>query len=544
VKLGSLPLAVFLVDATGAVVGWNRAGEELSGYLPEALRSRSLDDILELDNADNAAGLISALSDTEAPGQLKCADGRRLPVRVTVTVHSADPRQQGLHSIIVIPRALPSPSRYGLIQDLPVADIIEGLPCLFYVIDQTSHLMLWNHQLEDALEMTSEELPAYHVSKFFQESAWPEIEQKIREAFERGMSSHEAELIGKQGKRTTYLFHCALTSLAGLPCVFGTGLDISSRKRAEQALRIRERAIFASVNAIVITCCEDGEHKIEYVNPAFEQLTGYTLAEIKGRNPRFMRIDNCDVAEHERIREALKRKKSVHAVLRNAKKNGEMFWNDLRIDPVTNLDGEVTHFVAVINDITAARHYERRLHHLAHHDPLTGLANRTLLHERLKSAINYAVRNKVNGALAFIDLDNFKHVNDSFGHDVGDAVLLEIARRLRETIRGEDTVARVGGDEFTLISVEGHQPATAVALADRLLETVAQDFAIDGHRLRVGMSIGIAFYPADGTTANALLSNADAALYRAKADGRGVFRVFEAAMDKELRERHGDKEPT
>jgi diguanylate cyclase (GGDEF)-like protein len=135
-----------------------------------------------------------------------------------------------------------------------------------------------------------------------------------------------------------------------------------------------------------------------------------------------------------------------------------------------------------------------------------------------------------------LDLDRFKDVNDVFGHSTGDALLSEMSRRLAATAEGA-FLARIGGDEFTLISADGPQPATAVALADRLLETVADDFEIDGQKLRVGLSVGIAFYPTDGMTGAALLSNADAALYRAKADGRGLLRVFEAEMDRQLRER-------
>lgn len=536
-KLGSLPLAVFVVDEAGTIMGWNRACEELTGFRPEALRNRTLDDFVELDDAESRAALISEHNNTDAPGQLKCADGRLVSVRVTVTAHSLDPAQPGRYSIIVVPRASQSPSRYGVIQDLPVADIIEGLPCVFYVIDQSSHLLLWNHQLEDTLEMTSDELAVHSVEKFFQDSTWPGIQQKIREAFEQGMSSHEAEFIGKRGKRTTCLFNCARTSLAGVPCVFGTGLDISARKSAEQSLRIRERAIYSSVNAIVITCCDEGQHRIEYVNPAFEQLTGYTLGEIKGRDPRFMRIEDCDVEEHQRIRDALKRKQSVRAILRNAKKNGDIFWNDLRIDPVTNLDGEVTHFVAVINDITAARHYERRLHHLAHHDPLTGLANRTLLHERLKSAIGYAVRHKVNGALAFIDLDNFKHVNDSFGHDVGDAVLLEISRRVRENMRGDDTVARVGGDEFVVVLTEQPSCEHVADLVARIRNSIGLPIVAAGHEILASASIGVSLFPRDGDNVDRIMRAADAAMYHAKTLGRNNCQFYSPALNQAVHQR-------
>jgi diguanylate cyclase (GGDEF)-like protein/PAS domain S-box-containing protein len=536
-NLSPLPLAVFVADAHGEITCWNRACEKLAGYAAVEIRGRRLDDIVEFDDlgqrsaSGNQPVPIAARVDAESTGSLVCADGRRLPVRVTVAPQSLDPEQPGSYSVVVVPRGGTAPSRYTLIQDLPVADIVEGLPCVFYVIDQSGRLLLWNHQLEEALEMSSEELPTVEVQSFFDETHRPGIVQKIMDAFVQGASCHEAEMVGKRGRRGTYLFHCARTSLGSLPVIFGTGLDISARKRSEQSLRIRDRAIYASVNAIVITCCEGGEHKIEYVNPAFERMTGYRLAEIKGRDPRFMRIEGCDVDEHRRIHDALERKESVHAVLRNAKKSGEMFWNELRIDPVANADGEVTHFVAVINDITEARHYERRLHHLAHHDPLTGLANRTLLQERLKQAIGFAQRNRMLGALAFIDLDNFKHINDNLGHDVGDAVLCEIAGRLRANMRDDDTVARVGGDEFVLV-INGQASASQVAdLVERIRRSVSAPVETGGREVVAGASIGVSLFPRDGKTADRVMRAADAAMYHAKSLGKNNCQFYSAELN-------------
>ena len=529
-NLSPLPLAVFVVDATGVITSWNRACEMLAGYTASDIRHQTLDRVVEFDDAGDGVSM-AARADAESVGFLLCANGHRLPIRVTVAPQSYDPGQPGAYSVIVIPRNGHGPPRYSLIQDLPVADIIEGLPCVFYVIDQSGHLLLWNHQLEEALEMSSEELPTSNVKFFFDEKERPMIVQKILDAFDYGSSSHEAELISKHGKRTTFLFHCARTSLGSLPCVFGTGLDIEARKRTEQGLRVRERAMFSSVNAILITCCEGGDNKIEYVNPAFEQITGYTLAEIKGRNPRFMRIEGCDVSEHKRIHDALVHKESVRSVLRNARKNGEVFWNDLRIDPVTNIDGEVTHFVAVINDITEARYYERRLHHLAHHDPLTGLANRTLLQDQLKQAIDHALEYGVLGALAFLDLDNFKHINDNFGHEAGDVVLQEIASRLKANVREHDTVARVGGDEFVLVINDQPSTERVADLVERIRRSVRAPIDVAGREIVPGTSIGVSLFPLDGDSVDRVMRAADAAMYHAKALGKNNAQFYTAELN-------------
>jgi len=530
VNLSPLPLAVFVVDATGVITSWNRACEKLAGYDAAAIRNRRLDAIIAFDDAATALTVRERVNE-DSTGELICADGHRVPVRVTVAPQSLDPDQAGGYSVIVVPRSGLAPTRYALIQDLPVADILEELPCVFYVIDQSGHLLLWNHQLEDALEMTSEEMPTTGVQYFFDESMRPTVVNTIRDAFEHGTTKHEWELVGKHGKRTSFLFHCCRTNLGSLPVVFGTGLDITARKKTEHGLRIRERAIYSSVNAILITCCERGDHLIEYVNPAFEQMTGYTLAEVKGRNPRFMGIAGVDEGERDRIRNALRHNQGVRAILRNRRKNGEIFWNDLRIDPVSSLDGEITHFVGVINDVTEAKHYERRLQHLAHHDALTGLANRTLLQERLKVALEAAKANRTQGALAFLDLDNFKHINDTFGHEAGDAVLREVASRLRANMRDEDTVARLGGDEFVLVIAEQPDTGQLINLIERIRQGVSTPITVGGREIVPGTSIGVSLFPQDGKTVDQVMRAADAAMYHAKTLGRNNAQFFSAELN-------------
>jgi len=162
VNLSPLPLAVFVVDAAGKITSWNRACEKLAGYGAADIRHCSLDQIIAFDDPA-AVTWIGERVNEDSTGELICADGHRVPVRVTVAPQSLDPDQPGGYSVIVVPRAGLAPTRYALIQDLPIADIIEELPCVFYVIDQSGHLLLWNHQLEDALEMASEELPTFNV---------------------------------------------------------------------------------------------------------------------------------------------------------------------------------------------------------------------------------------------------------------------------------------------------------------------------------------------------------------------------------------------
>jgi diguanylate cyclase (GGDEF)-like protein len=194
------------------------------------------------------------------------------------------------------------------------------------------------------------------------------------------------------------------------------------------------------------------------------------------------------------------------------------------------------YLISVINDLTERKHHEQRIEHLARHDPLTDLPNRTAFNDCIASTIGLAAGSRESFALLCMDLDRFKAVNDVFGHAVGDALLREVGRRLGAVSHGA-FLARLGGDEFAVITPTGMQPAAAETLAERLSAALDSDIEINGNTLRVGATIGIGIYPQDGTDAAALIANADAALFRAKAEMRGSIRFFEISMDKQLRER-------
>ena len=204
--------------------------------------------------------------------------------------------------------------------------------------------------------------------------------------------------------------------------------------------------------------------------------------------------------------------------------------------PIAGSDGNLQYMIGVVQDVTQRKRDEARIAHMAHHDPLTDLPNRTAFKECLEATLEQAAKTKENFAVLCIDLDRFKEINDVFGHAAGDKLLRQVARRLEEACQGA-FVARLGGDEFTVITAIGPQPAGAEEISDRLYAALAKDVDVDGNPLRVGLTAGVSIYPTDGSDAATLVANADAALYRAKAEGRGTLRFFEPDMDKRLRDK-------
>ena len=312
----------------------------------------------------------------------------------------------------------------------------------------------------------------------------------------------------------------------------------AERLETEEALRLRDRAVEASVNPVLIVSATDPEMPIVYVNRAFEEVTGYGRDEVIGRNCRLLQGSDPYQPELDKIRRAIAEQPDGRALLRNYRKDGSLFWNMLYVTPVRDpRTNQVTHFVGVQHDITEIKRYQDELEHQANHDALTGLANRNLLRDRLEQGLRVAHRYGRACSVAFIDLDNFKLINDSLGHDIGDQVLKIVGERLAACIREGDTVARLGGDEFVLLVTEHGRDSGRLRVAQRVIAAISQPFAIEQREFKVTCSIGIASFPHDGTDADTLLRNADTAMYRAKDLGRNTFQLYSAEMNANLDER-------
>ncbi len=311
--------------------------------------------------------------------------------------------------------------------------------------------------------------------------------------------------------------------------------EVAERRATEQALRLMTSAIESSTNAIFLS--QAGNNLIEYVNPAFEKMTGYLSAEVVGRDSRLLQGGEAEQNGSEIIAAALARGGEASAVLRNYRKDGSMFWGDWHIAPVRGHGGAPSHFVGVLNDVTEAKQLEQLLKQQANYDALTGLPNRLLLMDRIGQVVASAARQQGQAIVAFLDLDHFKDINDSLGHDAGDALLREIVARLLDCVRDSDTVARLGGDEFVVVLQDQLAGGVSLPIMQRIVERIAEPVWLLGAPHAVTCSIGISIYPQDGGDAATLLKNADTAMYRAKQIGRNSFQFFTPEMNARLNER-------
>ena len=508
----------FLTDEDGKVVTWNPACAALFGWTLQQAPGRALTELLAV---DTGWAVLAAAGGAKL--RMRFAGGREGPATLSLLrQYDARGEPQGWSAGIVVAPS-ESVSEAERVGSTPLSEVVDLLPGTFYALNREGRLLLWNHNLERLTEMTPDELAAARVIDMFEPRERALAMENIRRVFEEGAEvSMEMNYVSRSGRETPMLVGGALIACNGDQYLFGMGINISARREKERQLLLFERGLRAASNGIVITRCAGNDNIIEYVNPAFEHIAGYPADEAIGRDARFMQAPNFDTHERSQVRLALAERRPVNVVFRNMRKNGEIFWNDLSITPVRDEYGEVTHFIGVLQDVTATKQRTEHLEHEINHDALTGLANRTLLWDRLDQAVHLAQRHGAMVAVVLIDLDNFKNINDSFGHEAGDVVLKVVARRLQKAVRDSDTVARMSGDEFVLVLVDQPSVRFTLRMAERVRRAMTMPVAFGGNEIPVGASLGVAVFPQDGNTAAELVHAADMAMYHVKGDGGGV----------------------
>ena len=326
--------------------------------------------------------------------------------------------------------------------------------------------------------------------------------------------------------------HSGLVNLKDRHLLYSIIYDITERKQAEESLLITASVFNSSQEAIMIT---DVNNIIVDVNPAFTRITGYSREEAIGKNPSLLSSNRQGEMFFAKMWRSLNQEKHWRGEIWNKRKSGEIFAGLLSISSICNNDGKVLRYVAVFSDISHIKEHEAELRRVAHYDALTGIPNRALLADRMKQAIAQTSREKNMMAVCYLDLDGFKPINDTMGHDAGDQVLVEVADRIGNTIRGGDTVARLGGDEFVVLLLGLEQGEECMTTLERLLAEIAQPIVVKNKSSTVSASIGVSIYPLDDEDSDTLLRHADQAMYLAKQSGKNRFHIYDPALDQRAR---------
>ena len=312
--------------------------------------------------------------------------------------------------------------------------------------------------------------------------------------------------------------------------MIGTHTDITERKISEEQLRLSSRVFTSTNEGITIT---DNNGTIIDVNPAFCSITGYDRDEIIGKSPKILGSGRQGPEFYADMWKSINTNGYWQGEIWNRKKNGTLYAEFLTISSLLDKDGNVQHYVGMFSDITLNKHQQEKITLMAHYDVLTQLPNRILLNDRFTQAVAHSKRNKTLLAVCFLDLDNFKPVNDTYGLEVGDQLLIEVANRIKTNLRDEDTASRQSGDEFALLLGNIESFSHYEKMLDRILFSLSQPFLIEDQSISISASIGVSLYPIDNSDLDTLMRHADQAMYHAKSAGKNKYHLFNAEEDQQ-----------
>ncbi len=408
-------------------------------------------------------------------------------------------------------------------------------PDAVFSLDLEGYFVTANAACSGITGYTLEELQGLHFAELIEPAERERIEALFRKTSQGEAFRHSLTIKRRDGGSAYLdLTHLPIVINDKVMGLYGIAKDMTERHRWETELRILQRSVEASINGIIIADAQVPDMPIIYANEAFERITGYRRSEILGRNCRVLQGSESDPTAIARLRQAITERREINVTLCNYRKDGTPFWNNLYLAPVRDGEGRVTHFVGVQHDISERKAYEAKLSFHASHDALTGLANRSLFESHLLHEVPLAQRHGRQLAVLFVDLDDFKPINDSLGHEVGDQVLIQVSQRLADELAPGDTLARFGGDEFVILLPKLHQEEAAVRLAERLLTCIGRPYRVEEHEFYIGASVGIAFLHDGLHNPVELIQQADMAMYRAKQRGRNAWECFTDELNDEV----------
>jgi len=416
--------------------------------------------------------------------------------------------------------------------------LVESSPLGFYETDRFGKCIYVNNTWQDMTGLTLQQ----SLGDGWQQSLHKDDRDKVGELWQQfiaGKTSwkYEYRMCKHDGKINWVLGTAVpIRDINGqISGYLGANLDITERKKNENKLKLASSVYTNAREGICIT--DHNNHFID-VNSSFTEITGYTLNDVKGKDPKLLSSGKYDKAFFKQMWKKLEKSGHWYGEIQNRRKNGEIYTESITITTIRGTDGKIDNYLGIFSDVTDRIANLKKLENIAHYDSLTKLPNRLLLSDRIKQSISNSKRNKKLVAVVYLDLDGFKQVNDIHGHEMGDRLLVQLARNMKEALREGDTLARIGGDEFVVILGDLEDTHFCIPLLERLLEESSRPIHIGELTLQVSASLGVTFLSKNSNDADLLLRQADQAMYQAKLSGKNRYHIFDTESDLSLRGRY------
>ena len=514
---------------TGEILTWNNGAERLYGYSQAEAVGRHISLIVPKELRGELAEVDARISRNEHLRHFETVrlrkDGTRIDVSMTISpVMDKNGQVIGLSAIARDITAEKNLRRQVQESERTYRAIFESATEAIFIHEaDTGRILdanpmaarLYGHEIADFRELSIADLSA-DIEPYTQERASALIAKAM------AGQTQLFEWLAKARSGRTFWVEVSLKrgSICGEDRVLAWIRDITQQVQANKDVKLAATVFDHTLEGIFIT---DREGNILRVNPGFTAVTGFRPEEVLGRTPGFFKSDRHTPKFFQDFWGQLLKDGQWSGEIWNSRKNGQIYPAWLTVNAVKDEQGQVTNYVSILHDITEVKRQQAAMEFYASHDALTGLPNRQLLEDRLNMALAQAKRTRQKAAVLFFDLDHFKDVNDTMGHDTGDALLIEVTARLTHLMRGVDTVARLGGDEFVIVLPGLNDREDATTVSKRIVEAVRHPFSLGTAELFVTASIGVAIYPEDGHTPEDLIKVADTAMYRAKNAGRDNY---------------------
>ncbi|MDY6943481.1 MAG: PAS domain S-box protein [Pseudomonadota bacterium] len=531
------PAAIFVTDLQGNITSCNHAAAAMAGVEPGAVENITFPDLVHSEGHSSAFEAFVAACKGETRRLVTrglTSTGDVLDVDVTIVPIVVEAQVIGLAALVVdITETMQAQAKLVESEQYYRA-VFDQNPFPVFVTNTEGRIVSCNAAAGALLASSPTELAGATINELVESTDKDATWNAFRAALDGKMQHLVTQGVRRDGVHRD--IECTLVPIVvdgesrGVTCIAD---DVTELRKAEEGLRLSAKALESVAEASAIT---DLSIRIVSVNKAFADITGFSGPEVKDKTPFDLMTDSNDPDLVSTIATAIAQAGHWQGEMWLARKDGEEYPVLMTISAVYDESGAVTHYATVFTDISQYKRYEERLEFMAHHDFLTRLPNRALFQERLENAIARAARHESMVSVLFIDLDQFKSINDSLGHGIGDDLLVKVSERLGGLVRGTDTVARLGGDEFAVLLEDLKDDQDLIRVADKIIAAFGSPFELEGYELFTSASMGIVCYPSDGEDAETLLKKADAAMYQAKDYGRNNYRFFSPEINAKAHE--------